>query len=154
MRKTNILARGLAVLFLSVVAAISLVAPASAAPTADAVDAGGPVPAAGSTVAPLQLISYISNETSISIGVSKDNVAGSYQALLPAHRRTDGSPLYWSRALSFYVGAGGYCADAWFYDAGAWHPYVTVKGPLEYFVPQTVIGESVARWAVRNHRRC
>ncbi|MET9229988.1 hypothetical protein [Lentzea sp. NPDC003310] len=139
MTKSNVLTRRLAVLVLALAAVFGAAAPASAAPASE--------------VAPLQLLSYISNETGISIGVSKDNVAGNYQALLPAHRRTDGSPLYWSRALSFYVGAGS-CVQLWYYQAGSWKFSRTWAGAREVFVGQSIAGESVARWALRSHHAC
>ncbi|MDR6593405.1 hypothetical protein ACFFSW_35135 [Saccharothrix longispora] len=156
MKKRNVLARRPAVLFLPVIAAISpAAAPANAALSTPAVEAGGPVPAAsaGAAVAPLQPSNYIGNETSIGIGVSKDYVAGAYQAVLPAHWRTDGSPLYWSRVLSFYVGAGAHCVGAWFYEAGAWHPYATVKGPWGTSSRRRSANPS-RDGAPRNHRRC
>lgn len=158
MRTTKVLARRLVMLFLPVVAAISLVAPASAESNTSTrwltVGTDGSVSAAdtGSPVTPLALTSYISNENATGIGVSKDNVAGNYQAILPGHRRTDGTPLYWSRALSFYIGVG-YCADA-YYWAGAWRFGAAFRGPLEVFTDQTIPGETVARWAVRYIRRC
>ena len=152
MSKMNVLARRLVTLLLPVVAAISSAAPASAASSTPtrwpAVVAEGQ---AADGVTPLQLRSYISNETANPIGVSKDYVTGHYQALLLGHRRTDGTPLYWSRAVSFYVGPG-YCVDAYYYQSGAWRYYLTVVGMQEYAVPQTIPGEAVARWALRNTR--
>jgi hypothetical protein len=158
MRKMNVLARRLVMLFLPVVAAVSLAAPASAASSTPTrwvtVGADGSVSVAdtGSPVAPLQLRSYISNENASGLGVSKDYVDGPYQAILPGNRRTDGTPLYWSRAVSFYVGVG-YCADAWFYQGG-WKFTRTWAGPVEVLTPQTIPGEAVARWAIRNIRIC
>ncbi|MGI5499711.1 hypothetical protein [Lentzea sp. CA-135723] len=114
--------------------------------------AGAAPAVAAPEITPLQVTSYISNQTNISVGVSKDNVAGPYQALLPANRRTDGSPLYWSRAVSFYVGAGS-CVDAWGYHGGAWRFQRTVAGAEEFAI-KPLPGESVARWELRNHRRC
>ncbi|OXM60824.1 hypothetical protein CF165_40800 [Amycolatopsis vastitatis] len=146
-------------LMLPVVAAIAAAVPASAAAGPATrwltVNADHSVSAAdtGSAVTPLALTSYISNENTIGIGVSRDNVAGGYQAILPAHRRTDGSPLYWSRAVSFYIGAGG-CADAKYFASGAWRPAGSFRGPVEVLTDQTIPGESVARWAVSNHRAC
>jgi hypothetical protein len=154
MRKLNVLARRLVLLFLPVVAAISLAAPVNAASSTPVVRADGAVSAAdtGSPVAPLQLRSYISNENASGLGVSRDYVDSLYQAILPGHRRTDGDPHYWTRAVSFYVGPG-YCADAWAFE-GLWLFTRTWRGPVKVFTPQTIAGESVARWAIRNIRKC
>ncbi|MFE2758215.1 hypothetical protein ACFXGA_40080 [Actinosynnema sp. NPDC059335] len=157
MRKINVLARRLVLLFLPVVAATSLAVPANAEPGAPArwlavaADGTASIADAGPAVAPLALTSYISNETANGIGVSRDDVAGNYQAILAGHRRTDDAPLNWSRAMSFYVGPG-YCVDAWFYWNGAWRFGVSAPGAREYLVDQTIEGQSVARWALRNTR--
>lgn len=154
MRKINILTRGLVMLVLPALAAIAAAVPASAASSPATrwltVNADHSVSAAdtGPSVTPLALTSYISNETNIGTGVSQDDTAGAYQAILAPHRRTDDSPLYWSRAVSFYIGTGA-CGEAWFYQSGAWRYAGTFTGPVEVFTDQTISGESVARWAVR-----
>ncbi|NUT51364.1 MAG: hypothetical protein HOV94_29285 [Saccharothrix sp.] len=155
MSKVNALTRRLVVLFLTVVAATSLAAPANAASNSSArwltVEADGSVSTAdtGSPVTPLALTSYISNETNIAVGVSRVDTAAAYTHLVAAHRRTDDPPLSWDQAASFYVGAGGYCIDVWTYQNGAWRFGITVGGPREYLIDQRVM-----RWAVRNFRRC
>ncbi|MFJ7046804.1 hypothetical protein ACIQVC_25895 [Streptomyces sp. NPDC101112] len=147
-------------LALPVIAMMSLGVPASAAPTTNTqvlmVETGDTSSASGADagVAPLAVTSYISNENNIGIGVSKNNTPEPYQAILPGHRRTDGSPLYWDHAHSFYIGPG-YCAQAWYWQNNAWRldPRNTLRGPVEaQIVP--ISGESVARWAVRYVRAC
>ncbi|MGM1058945.1 hypothetical protein [Saccharothrix sp. Mg75] len=154
MRKTNTLARTLALLFLPVLAAISLVTPAGATSSTPArwltVAADGSISAAdtGSPVAPLALRTYISNETNVKIGVSQYDNSQDYTHLLAAHRRTDDAPLNWEQAASFYVG-GGYCLDVWIFWNGSWQYGTTVRGSREYLIDQ-----SVMRWAVKNLRNC
>ncbi|GAA3802218.1 hypothetical protein GCM10023083_41620 [Streptomyces phyllanthi] len=153
-------------LALPVVAAMSLGVPASAAPgTSTQVQvqvqvlvagAGGTASAsgAGAAVSPQAVTSYISNENDIGIGVSQNNTPPLYEAILPGHRRTDGSPLGWNHAYSFYIGPG-YCADAWYWQNNGWRfdPRNTVKGSKEAQIV-AIPGEAVARWAVRNVRAC
>jgi hypothetical protein len=139
--------RRLAALVLPIVAAISLGAPASATPSATAV------------MAP---VSYISNETGIGIGVKNNtNQSPIYDAILPAHRRTDGSPLGWSQATAFYIGPG-YCAVYRYWQNGAWRPAngYAANAPgaagvgLRVWVAQSIAGETTARWAVQSIRAC
>jgi hypothetical protein len=157
----NHLRKRLAVLALPVVAAMSLGVPATAAPSTDtrvvvaeASDTGSTADAR-SAVTPQALVSYISNENNIGIGVSRIDRGQNYDAILQPHRRTDGPPLNWDRAQAFYIGAG-YCADAWYYQGG-WKPSPTaqnVRGPVVVRTQQSISGEATARWAVRDVERC
>lgn len=158
MRKMNVLARRLVMLFLPVVAAVSLTAPASATSSTPTqwltvgADGSFSVADTGSPVAPLQLTSYISNDNPTGIGVSRDYVDAPYQAILSGYRSTNGDPLYWSRGVSFYIGVG-YCADPWFYQGG-WKSTRTWKGPVKVLTPQAIPGEIIARWTIRYIRPC
>ncbi|MFF3713970.1 hypothetical protein [Streptomyces phaeochromogenes] len=152
------LGKRLATLALPVVAAMALGFPASAAPNTTTqvlvAEAGDTSSASGAAVSPQALTSYISNENDIGIGVSQNNTPPLYEAILPGHRRTDGSPLGWDHAYSFYIGPG-YCADAWYWQNNGWRfdPRNTVKGSKEAQIV-AIPGEAVARWAVRNVRVC
>ncbi|MFC4464634.1 hypothetical protein ACFPH6_08705 [Streptomyces xiangluensis] len=158
----NHLRKRLAVLALPVIAAMSLGVPASAAPNTDtrvvvaeASDTGS-ASDARSAVTPQALVSYISNENSIGIGVTRIDRGQNYDAILQPHRRTDQSPLNWDRAQAFYIGAG-YCADAWFFQGSGWHPSPTaqdVRGPAVVRTQQSIPGQAVARWAVRDVKGC
>jgi hypothetical protein len=150
-----------ALLVLSLIAALSLGVSANAAPNTGGrsvvAEAGGDAVSpsgAGSPAAPLALVSYISNENDIGIGVQRVYTGPGYSAILAGHRRTDGAPLNWDRAESYYIGPG-YCADADYWRAGAWHRSRTGdRGPVTVRVQQAITGESVARWAVKNVRSC
>ncbi|MDG5808954.1 hypothetical protein P9869_41330 [Streptomyces ossamyceticus] len=152
------LGKRLAVLASPVVAAMALSVPASAAPATSTqvlvAGAGDTASASGAAVSPQAVTSYISNENDIGIGVSRNNTSPLYEAILPGHRRTDGSPLRWDHAYSFYIGPG-YCADAWYWQNNGWRfdPRNTVKGSKEAQIV-AIPGETVARWAVRNVRAC
>lgn len=132
--------RRLAALVVPIVAAISLGAPASAT----------------AVMAP---VSYISNETGIGIGVKNNTNANPlYDAILPAHRRTDGSPLGWSQATAFYIGPG-YCAVYRYWQNGAWRPSNGLPANagttgVRVWVDQSIAGETTARWAVQSIRAC
>jgi hypothetical protein len=141
--------RGLAVLAVSVVAASLVNAPASAEPnTGVTTSAVG----AGSSAAAQRLISYISNENNIGIGVSNDyDGFEDYDAILPARQRTDGY-FGWEIAEAYYVGLG-YCADSYYLNANwKWVFYATTHGPATIALPQFIVGQDVARWAVRDVR--
>ena len=101
---------------IAAVIALGIPVPASAAPnTAAPVVVWGDITTTGARAAPL---SYISNQTSIGIGVAYAwRGQWVYDAILQPGRRTDRSPLYWHQAESFYIGAG-YCVDG-FTPAGA-----------------------------------
>jgi hypothetical protein len=93
------------VLVLSVAVAGSVSVPASAAP-----DTGRTISAVGasSSATAQRLISYISNENLIGIGVSNDyDGFEDYDAILPSRQRTD-SYFRWEIAEAYYVGHG-YC---------------------------------------------
>jgi hypothetical protein len=149
--------RRLAALVLPVVAVLSVGVSASAAP-----NTATPgkvmewrVPGAGpsSSAALRAPVSYIYNGNNIGIGVAYEwRGQGAYDAILPAFRRTDGNPLYWNKAEVFYIGPG-HCADGYYWQAGEWRWYpVQARGPITVRVGQDIWGESVARWAVRDHR--
>ncbi|MFE0254672.1 hypothetical protein [Streptomyces sp. NPDC059010] len=154
-----------AVLALPVVAAMSLGASANAAPSTQASPGAetqwtvqGPDntvsgPGTASPDAALALVSYVSNETGIGIGVlNVINGSESYDAILPGHRRTD-TYFGWDRAQGFYVGAGS-CVDGYFWNGSRWVFHSTARGPVRVRTDQSIPGQSVARWAVRSHRAC
>lgn len=106
------------------------------------------------TAAPAAATRYISNETSIGIGVSAYVVGYPghlYDAILPGHQRTDGA-LGWSTAASWYLGPG-YCGETWSYRDGAWRFSRADKGPIVIPVGD-VPGESVDRWSARYLAPC
>lgn len=140
--------RGLAVLVLSVAAASSVSVPAGAAPNIGETSAVG----AGSSATAQRLISYISNENLIGIGVSNDyDGFENYDAVLPSRQRTDGY-FGWEIAEAYYVGPG-YCADSYYLNAEwKWDFYATTHGPATIALPQFIRGQDVARWAVRDVR--
>jgi hypothetical protein len=134
--------RGLALLVVSVAAVSSVSVPASAEPNTDKT----------TSVAAQRLISYISNENNIGIGVSNDyDGFENYDAVLPARQRTDGY-FGWEIAEAYYVGPG-YCADSYYLNASwKWDFYATTHGPATIALPQFIAGQDVARWAVRDVR--
>jgi len=111
-----------------------------------------PAASASPSAAAQRLISYISNENNLGIGVVNDyDGFEDYDAVLPARQRTD-SYFGWEIAEAFYVGPG-HCADAYYLNANwDWTFYATAHGPTTFALPQFIAGQDVARWAIRDHR--
>lgn len=146
----------LAVLVLSVVAAISLGVPASAAPGNGAPlplsamdDAGSAARAEASKAAALR--SYISNQSSIGHGVMSvlDGVydSGLYDAILPPGWRTD-THFRWLDGEGAYIGPGG-CAKFRSWTGSSWFDYGNFPAGT-YYLPPNPWGQNITRWEIRN----
>jgi hypothetical protein len=138
--------RKLAVLVLPVVAAITLVGPASAAPTT------GSASSTGSSATALE--GYIYNRWSRGLGViSTWRGLGNlydlqlYDAVLPSKRRTD-TAFGWSRAQGYYIGPG-YCAAVWGWTGSAW-TYFETRGSGQHRLPYNNY-DPIQRFEVQSH---
>ncbi|MBQ1023816.1 hypothetical protein [Micromonospora sp. C95] len=137
---------GTAIAALSVVVAVMLPAPAMATSTEEA---------AASQAAADELRSYIYNRDAwipggygIGIGVISEfdgrYVHGSYDAVLPAKRRTD-TWWGWPRAEGVYVGPG-WCVNVTQWKGGRWSIVGTKYPGIHYLGP--IGGEKVARYMI------
>ncbi|MEV0162507.1 hypothetical protein [Nonomuraea fuscirosea] len=127
-----------ALMALPVVAALSAAIPAGAAPSS------------GATA--LRLESYVSNQSSIGLGVINkldgSYTHGNYDAILPAGRRTD-TYLGWNKADGFYSGAG-YCSDVSYWNGSRWVLKGTWLPGLHRLTDD--IGQDIKRWEIRAYR--
>jgi hypothetical protein len=134
----------LAVLALPVVAAISLGAPAAATPSADS-------PSRADSSGTAAVISYISNQTTIGIGVMHVRDGrydmGAYDAILPSGQRTD-TYFGWVSGEGVYVGSGG-CVKLRYWTGSGWAPGGTYYGPAQIW-PDQHLEDPIARWEVRH----
>ncbi|MEU5885198.1 hypothetical protein [Spirillospora sp. NPDC047279] len=111
--------------------------------------------AAPSEASAARLESYIYNGSSLAMGVMRTwngtgRIYGSglYDKALPARKRTDTS-FSWTRAQGFYLGSG-YCGDIFYWNGSMWAYGASRKSGQHRL--GTVVGQSVARWEVRQYR--
>jgi hypothetical protein len=143
-----------AILALPVIAVMSMSIPANAAQNAEmrtvVLGSDGTVSASAAYYCPPDppWAGYISNETGIGTGVI--NICNGnelYDAILPAHRRTD-TYFGWGTAQGFYVGPGG-CVQSWHWNGSEWR-YVWTHSNNERVTLGDDRNQSFDRWALRN----
>lgn len=144
----------LATLVFPAIAVMSMNIPANAAPNAETrtvvLGSDGTVSASAAYYCPPNPppAGYISNETGIGTGVI--NICNGnelYDAILPAHQRTD-TYFGWGTAHGFYVGPGG-CVQSWRWTGTAWQHVGTHSNNVRVTIENDP-AQSFDRWALRS----